>query len=229
MTASQEQPFKPEEVDFLTYMEQCWALNGALPTHDMCEKTLGISRARYERLWSDVRVQAYLEERGIPVQRYLNGQSAPDVLSPLQLRTINTLLDFNDTRPDHKKLKDLGVGSAKFQAWKKDPVFAAYLRQRGENLFGENLDEVHRAVLDSARSGDLNAAKTIYKITGYFDDQQNVIDANALITSILEILQKRINDPALLGAISQDMLALSQQVNRARPILEMPAITTSGF
>jgi hypothetical protein len=158
------------------------------------------------RLWNSSKIRDYLQKKGIEVDR-LNG----NVLTPLQLLAINTLLDYNDDRPDKKKLADLSINTRTFTAWKADPGFQNYLAARVEKLVGNNFDEVDRALFDAARMGDLPAIKYINEFTGRYRPSTNdAVDVNYVVVKIQEILLKHlVNHPDILQNISSELSLLT--------------------
>lgn len=195
-----------EDLQFASYVEQVYRLRGDLPSRDNCREVLIFVSARYyENRMRNAEFQEHLENLGVPIKRIIN-DLPPGALTIEQLRCINTLLDFNDTRSDKSKLKDLGIKTNTYQAWKKDPAFQNYISQRALNLIGDNIDEVDRALFDQARSGEISAIKFLYEVTGKYDPKRNdQLNAKELITLIIDILTQEIKDPELLQRIATRM------------------------
>lgn len=216
VTQKQNQPLSPLELSFCTYIEQVYSLRGNVPTFEIVQKALQLdNRQQYETLWNSPRVRRYLEAVGLPVER-LTDKS--EVLTPLQLLTINKILDFNDPKPDHKKLKELGVNSRQFAAWKRDPAFAAYLKARVEKLVGDDVGEVDRALFERAVSGDVTAIKFLKELTGEYRPSSGGtgFDANFIIIKIQEILMRHLHsDPELLRTIGTELEALANSGPRS--------------
>ena len=197
----ESQKLSPGETDFVTFVEQVYLLQGELPGYDACNSAIGISRADYTRYWNSSKVRDYFTAVGIELDR-LNGQ----VLTPIQLLVINTLLDYNDTRPDHKKIKDLHVSTSTFAKWKADPAFQNYLASRVEKLVNGNGDEIDRALFDAARSGDLQAIKYLNEYSGRYRQAGNeAVDINFIIVKIQEIVLRHVKDPETLAAIGREL------------------------
>lgn len=209
-----KEPLSPKQLQFCSYVEQVYRLRGEIPTYEAVRETLGFNtRSEYDRMWGDKRVRTYLSGIGIDVERIT--ANTGDVLTPLQLLTINTLLDYNDPRPDHKKLKELGVSSKQFQIWKSDPAFAAYLRARVDKIIGGEQDEVDRALFERARDGDVTAIKYLNELTGKYRpaDARGGIDLQFFILKIQEVLTRNLNDqPELLTRIGLELESISNQV-----------------
>lgn len=211
MTASPSaEPLTDQDHDVLTFCEQHWNLSGSLPTLERAQE-LGLAKAKYEKALLKTQFQAALAERGI-VLRNANEPFKARLLTAEQLAVANTLLDLTDTRSQKKKLQDLNVSTVKYQAWLKDPVFRRYLQDRAEATLDDNAHEVNMALMDSVRSGNVKAIEYYNEITGRFvpmsrrgSSHAPNVDTHTLITRIIEIIQKRVKDPALQGAIGQDL------------------------
>lgn len=216
------------ELEFASCVEQEYLLHGGIPSYDKINTLMRITRAFYERCLKMDEVQEHLENLGVPIKSLL-GDLPRGALSVEQLRCINTLLDFNDTRSDRKKLESLGVKSSTYQAWKSDPAFQSYIQQRANKLFGNNLDEVDRALLDNARSGDISSIKLIYELTGKYNPRADgQIDAKALITQILEIIILEVQDPETIKRISSklQLLAVGGKLKQEPSFLDTNVIDT---
>jgi hypothetical protein len=127
---------------------------------------------------------------------------------------INTLLDYNDNRPDHVKIKSVGVTTTQYQRWKSDPGFQAYYNQRVSKIVGEDIGEVDRALFDAARSGDIGAIKLLKAYTGQYRESSgnSAIDVMHIIIKIQEILVTHIKDKELLASIGTNLKPLRIQV-----------------
>lgn len=127
-------------------------------------------------------------------------------LSPKQLALANSLLNLADRRSTKKKLEDLEVSAAVYANWKKDSVFAGYLRERSEELLPDGLADAHLALVDSASSGDISAIKLLYEVTGrHTPGSQQVQNIKSMLTAVIESVQKHVRDPAILQAIATDI------------------------
>lgn len=211
------------ELEFCTFVEQEYLLHSAIPSYDRVDEYMTCTRAWYQRCLDSEEVQNHLTQRGVPIKRILSGQKA-GALTAQQLICANTLLDFNDKRSDRKKLQDLEIPTATYAAWKKDPGFQDYMRQRAENLFGDNLDEVHRALLDNARSGDISSVKLIYELTGRYNPRADgQIDTRAVITKVLESIMRHVKDPETIKAIAADFQLIATSSHIGGPVIDTVA------
>jgi hypothetical protein len=191
------------DLQFASYFEQEFMLRGDIPSKDRCREVLPfVTPQFYESRLRNKEFQEHLENLGVPIRRIIHNLP-PGVLSIEQLRAINILLDFNDTRSDKKKLESLGIKTSTYQTWKKDIAFQDYIAKRALNLIGDNLDEVDRALLDQARSGELGAIKFIYEVTGRHDPKRDSqINLKEIIHLILEVIIQEVKDPETVKRIA---------------------------
>lgn len=211
--------------ELLNFIEQTWYLTGAVPTE---EYTIGngvCSSVIYRKSLNDTVFLDALESRGISTKGLRESSGPNGVLTELQLAAANVMLDLRDNRSQKKKLQDFGIPTQKWEAWLRDPAFQAYLRQRAENILGDNLHESHLALVDRVRSGDINAIKYFNEITGrYTPRSDNQIDVNVVLLRVLEAIQRHVKDPHTLEAIGNDLSALTDGPNGIRKplVIENP-------
>lgn len=197
--------------DLLNFIEQVWYLNGALPTKEVTVGRGICSGPLYEESLKNETFRTAMDSRGISVRSLDDADNG--VLTEEQLAAANTMLDLRDNRSQKKKLSDLGIPTQKWEAWLRDAAFQAYLRQRAENILGDNLHESHLALVDRVRSGDINAIRYYNEITGrYTPRSDSQIDVNLILLRVLETIQRHVKDPATLEAIGNDLASLTGTV-----------------
>ena len=202
----------PKELQFCSYIEQEFRVNGELPGYDKVADRLGLgSHNEYLKYWESKDVREYLSGVGLDVERILAGTT--EVLTPLQLLCINSLLDTNDKRTDQRKLKELGIKTKTWDQWKSDPAFAAYYAKRIAKLL-EGVEEIDRTLFERARDGDVSAIKFFNEVTGRYRPQiagnQSAGDFRLLIIRLTEVLTRHLaDDPEKLHAIGLELEALA--------------------
>jgi len=140
-----------------------------------------------------------LEAKGYPIQK-------KDYLTPEQLAVANSILNLADKRSITKKLQDFGVSPAKYGNWRKNESFNNYLRQRSEELLNNSIADVHLALVDAAQSGDMQAIKLFYDITGrHTQNSKQEVNVQMMLVGVIEAVQKYVTDPAILQAIANDI------------------------
>lgn len=208
-----------QHVEFILWIEQYFLLNGRLPTHSESQEFISVDSTEWSSFWKNNAVRSCLLTRGVPLRHpepisKEALESLPDaVLSYRQLECIKVLYDPNDMRPDHTKLKKLGIKTTEYEAWRRDPAFLNYAHQRASNLVKDLDDDAYRAFADNVRSGDHNAIKMFFEMKGiYRANDPSVLSLQTVIQQIIDIIQREITDPGQLQRISGHIfMALNQQ------------------
>lgn len=218
-----------ENLSFVSLVIQHHNLDDEMLTPQKAQELYGIDPEDFIRYMKLDEVTGALKEAGV-----LREYQAPEiiyvkvdddwrdnVLTPLQLKVANAVLNAEDTRSRKKKLQDLGVSVDRYQNWLRDPVFNAYLQKRAEAMFGEMGHEAHLALFDKVRMGDTNAIKLYYELTGRYQpggktNDNQAQDFQQMLVSILEIISDEIEDP-MVGARIADRF---QQLIGARTIAQ---------
>lgn len=207
----------PYEVNFVTLLHQYYGLHGKVLTVETAQSEYFFEEDEFKELIGNPKIVDALIERGVfrasakvikPVKadELEKLDDKPDwtdsILEPMQLVVANAMLDLVDTRSQKKKLQDLGISTAKFNIWIKDPKFQAYLKKRAEDMLGENQHEAHLSLLDKVRMGDIKALELYYEMTGQYTrasasgngGSNQVIEFNNLLVKILEIINDEVDD-----------------------------------
>jgi Helix-turn-helix of insertion element transposase len=232
--------------ELIVFFEQAYLLNGMIPSMEACEAS-GFPNALYNRALKNKTFRRALSARGVdlgPLKAVPGAANLPrqgsgaslGALTEQQLLLANTLLDLNDGRSRKKKMQDLKIPTSTYQAWLRDPAFQQYLRQRSENLLGDNQHEAHLALIDRVSSGDINAIKYFNEITGRFTPASakggTTLDTAQLLTFVIEVIQRHVKDGPTQEKIANDLLGLAmtarleQQANTT-PVGGLPAITSA--
>lgn len=243
-------PLNEEEAWFVSFMHQYYGMKGKLMAVKEAVSNYGFTEKEFSDLIGRDNVRAALEERGVikqAVQRKTSttGKTAvgklespaPEPewakhsLTPMQLLAANTMLDLIDTRSTKKKIQDLGLTTAQYNTWLKDPVFQAYLQERAETLVPENQHEAMLALLDKVRMGDMNAIKYYHELIGRFTPASASNNSGTtspdsirnLLVSILEIIQDEVDNPETALRISERFKSLINAYSMAGQMLEAQA------
>ena len=154
-----------------------------------------------------------------------NSHWSDRTLSSLQLIVANTMLDLIDSRSQKKKLQDLGVSTALYQSWLKDPLFADYMKNNASNMLKENEHEVYLALLDKVRMGDSSAINTYLEMQGIYVKQTSantgssqMTDFKSLMIRILEIITEE-SEPEAAYAIGERIRTLIGIENTANALM----------
>ena len=127
-------------------------------------------------------------------------------LTPQQIFTVGIITNPTDRRPLAAKLKSAGITYATYRAWLKTPSFMQYINKIGEDMLGEHVADVHTAIVNKASSGDINAARLFYEVSGRHDpNKQAMADINSIVSLLLEIITRYVRDVDTLSKISMDI------------------------
>lgn len=127
-------------------------------------------------------------------------------LSTKQMLALQMLTNPLDRRGPADKLKAVGVTTVEYRAWLKEPKFRRYVDNIGEQMLGEQVTNVHNALVNKANSGDVRAIQLYYELTGRHDPaQKQVVVMQDIIRMLLEVLTKHVTDPMQLSAISNEI------------------------
>lgn len=207
------------EIEFVSVSAQDYFLRGRFFDEGEAVGEYEYTPEEYEKYLKNPLVVAALKERGVltkelppvgkevAVQLTAGLERRAKLLTAQQLIVANTLLDTVDTRSEKKKLQDLRVSTATYQAWCADPVFRDYVVSRAEKLLGQAQADAHLALIDQVKGGNLNAIKYYNEIVGRFTQDHGGVNVNVgtnaskqdfkrLIFHILEIIQDEVDDPA---------------------------------
>jgi hypothetical protein len=207
-----------QQEEFLNFLEQYWFEYGLIPSSDRA-KDLGIPSDLYNNSFKSAEFRKNCLDRGISLRGLpvvgdgTKAEWQKYMLTEEQLTVANVLLDITDSRSAKKKLQDLGISTATYQAYLRDPGFQNYIRARSENALSDNQHEAHLALIDRVRSGDMSAIKYYNELTGRYVQQRDAggaLDITMVLIRTLEIIQRYVADAAIQEAIAQEFLKLSE-------------------
>lgn len=209
----------PDEWDITNAVEQCYYLDGSIPSVDRINQITGMSKKYIEKTLHNPVVAESLAMRGI------NLGASGELLSAEQLAALALFFDTKDGRSFKKKLSDIGVTTQQWDAWKKDPTFASHMRQRAEGALQSNIAETEVALIDSAQRGDISAIKLHLELAGRWSSKTvGELNIDFLLIKILEAVQKHVKDPEAIENIANELLMLTATNSSSN----QPAITSGG-
>ena len=235
-----EANYKTSKGDLIVFFVQYYNLNGSVLTEDLAFEKYGVPRAIVREALKDPDFQGALEEQGV-VFKKAEGTWTNHSLTAKQLLVANSLMDMIDSRSDKKKLQDMGVSTAQYNAWLKDPIFKDYIHQRADQMMGEFKHEVSTALRDRIRAGDLKAIEYYNEMMGIYTRPRsnsyglNGMDVQAIIVEIIEIIDLRVLDPDIKVLVAEDLKNLITKrqlaqgiVQTASPVGELEGPTVQG-
>jgi hypothetical protein len=139
-------------------------------------------------------------------------------LSAEQELALSIILDPSAGKGLSQRLRKAGVTRAKYEAWRRNPVFAAHLAQIGENVLKANETDMMVTLAGLGADGDLNAIKFAFEVTGRHDPQQRqIMDVQQVMAQMVEIVKTHVKDPATLEAIGRDLMMLASTTGAVPP------------
>lgn len=181
----------------LNFIEHYWYQNQTYPSFSSFHAwsvEQGISYNEARRLELDV--VGYLTARGITPSK------ADSRLTDEQLAAANLVLNYTDKRSKAKKLAALGITPTKWDGWLRQKVFREYLANRTGELLDLNTDVAHVGLLGAVERGESAALKLYYEMTGLYRADSPQANINVIMTLLIEVIQREVNDPDVLRRIA---------------------------
>lgn len=223
----------------LLFEQEYWRTGDFPSMESLQNKGIPLTLAFWDLTLSNPNFRLTLQTRGIPDHLLLGlGQQANqgpaglsktedelgkslirNTLSEEQIAVANIMLDVHDKRSRLKKLTELGVSTAIYNSWLRDPLYRDYCLSRAEDLLVSNQAVAHMSLISNVERGDLSSIKYFNAMTGRFREkaqagvevnvQNNYLGSDTLV-KVVEIIQRHVKDPTTLDAIASDILALTQ-------------------
>lgn len=126
-------------------------------------------------------------------------------LSNEQVAAIVVVTNFEDVRPRHAKLRELGISAAKWGGWMRNAMFVDFLQEMSASHLKNAMHVANEGLLKAMDRGDVHAIKFYFELTdrhgGTADAVKNV---RMLLAKVLEAIQVHVPDPKTLNSISRD-------------------------
>lgn len=157
-----------------------------------------IPKKTYSAAYATSEFKQALELRGISMSEN-PGLSAEQGLAILHLSNF-------DGRTRKAKLQDLGISTAKFQAWMRQPLFAETYRERAEQNLGDAVPTALNQLVANVEKGDQRAIEKLLEVTGrYNPDQIEVQNAQQVVLIMVESVLKHVSSKEEKAAILADV------------------------
>lgn len=180
-----------------------YTISGQVLFEDLRQRS-NISAATLRKICATPEFRAACRARGVELDPSMGLDARQDLL-------LLVLRDTADGLTLAQKLKRAGVSNAEYQAWLKHPVFAqqyaALMRQ-----LQESTDDAMVQLHGKANSGDVNAIKFLFEVTGrYNPNDRQAVNAMAILQAVLESLSRHVRDPEVLAAVAGDLRDLAER------------------
>lgn len=181
--------------NIMPWIERYYHAHKTFPSDSLLMSQFRIDKEKLNLLLKSRLFAQALAERGIERRQHLN---------PLQVATIAVMTNFADTRSIDIKLAAVGVTPEMYYGWMSNPTFKREYQARADEIFDNVLPEANAALAAKVRRGDTSALKMYYEMTGRANAPETV-NAQKLVVTVIEAIQKNVKDPVILQAIAREI------------------------
>lgn len=205
-------------------IEHYWHKNEVFPPNDFFkyEKFDIVENLKHETF------HLALVKRGIKVPVVVdrsNGHVTPDGLTTEQVAAITTVVNFEDKRPRSVKLREMGITTTQWGGWLKDPEFKKFLHQMTTTHLQDVLHVANEGLLHAVERGDTNAIKFYYELTGrHTQESGSMQNLRVVLAKVIESIQRNVQDPEVLKAISSDFEIILAGGNPSQPVRQIEGV-----
>lgn len=207
----------------LPWVETYWHNHKRYPSDtDLCTR-FGFDSLDLQRLHSSKFYDECLRVRGITRDT--------SHLTDKQVAAISLITNFSDVRPNAAKLAAIGVTPEEYNGWLSNPEFKNQLTLRADDILDNVYPEAQAALAKKVKTGDVNALKFYYEITGRATSPE-AVNLKLTMVRIIEAVQKHVKDPEILQAIASEINAVApvaEQTVRELPSVPNPVSMTQQY
>lgn len=172
-----------------------------------------ISLKMWQELLASEKVQAGLEERGIPLVSTTG-------LSPEQLAAAAIYLDTTNPLTHAQRLRAAGVSAAQWRSWMRQPLFAEYVGRAAEDDLQNAVPMLRQRVLQKADEGERWAVELGLEMTGAHDRRNQGVDVGQVLMLVFSVLDD--------AGVEQQMLSKIAERLRARLGIAPPTVASTA-
>lgn len=185
----------------ISFYEQKFWETGNLPSEQFTADSLGLTLERVQKARSFDRFTASLTKRGVLIDK-----EAESVLTPTQILAANMVLNVFDNTSIRQNLELLGVTTAQFSAWQRDPVFQAYLKKRGELLYENSEFLAYKSLIQAVQRGDMKAIQLFFEMKGIYNPKLEItFNVNQVLTKVVEVISRHVDSPEIIEIIAKEI------------------------
>lgn len=201
---------------------------GQLPTIDELSARTTINKQRIVKIVASNEFKSRLLARGIT---WSHNPRIVDQVTPEQAAVISVIMDPTLKMDLRAKLKRAGITYATYRNWLRNPAFAKVVNGYAERSLEAHLPDFHTKIIERGLSGDLNAIKFVYELTGRHDPaKQQMVDFSRMVALLLEVITRNVTDPNILRRINNEVeLVLSGESLKALDTLPANLETIEGI
>ena len=179
-------------------------LNGSrLPSIQELAVYTGLSEKKIVSVVTSHQFLVRMSQRGIT---WSSKKRILEELTPEQVAAITVITDPTLKLDLRARLKRAGIPYSVYRNWLRNPAFSQIVKSTAEMTLEDHLPDFHTKIVERGLSGDLNAIKFAYELTGRHDPaKQQMVDLNRMVMLLLEVITKYIRDPQVLTQINNDV------------------------
>ena len=138
-------------------------------------------------------------------ESYHSGAVLRSHLRPEQAQVLAMVLEPG-RESFQQKLRKAGINAATWMNWLKEPMFAEAVKTSAEHMLETSMAAVHASVVNSASSGNVQAQRLFYEMTGRHDPaKQQMLDLKNMVGLLLEVLTRHVTDAVVLKKVTDDL------------------------
>lgn len=180
----------------LPWVEVFWHTHKRYPGDAELIQQFGFNSLDLQRLHASKYYLNCLHSRGI--------SHKPKYFTEKQVAAISLITNIYDPRPNNAKLAAIGVTPEEYNGWMSNPDFKQELTNRAEEILDNVFPDAQAALAKQVRSGNIQALKFYYEITGRAASPETV-NLKLTVVRLIEAVQKHVKDPELLAAIASEI------------------------
>lgn len=175
---------------------------GRIPTLDEIDAVCDVSTGRIAKVLVKEEFVTVMKASGINWTKNKG-------LNAKQHYMLMVLTNPNDKRSFEQRLKDGGVTRTEYSAWMRQPAFKSIIEEFAERALGDHMVVAHDSLMKQVEKGNTRAIEFYYAMTGrYSANSQQERDLQAVLTGVIDIIQRNVTDPAVLANIASEMKTL---------------------
>jgi hypothetical protein len=209
------------ERDLVLFIEKFHTMAGVPPEEAAMldyMKSLGynVTPVAIQKMLDNPLFKKSMDARGI----LIGSDYKPGHLTVRQMAAAQVMTNPSDRRSEGKRLADLGITVDEWNGWRQNKSFNDFLIGKVERLLADSVHEAHLGLIKGVRNGNVPAIKLLYEITNrYNPDQENQVNVRLLLGKFVEVIQKYVKDPEILGNMARELQQVAYEAAPAPSVV----------
>jgi hypothetical protein len=193
----------------IAFIEKYWHTHSQVPTRGLLSATFDLSPEELEKVLRSQNFQVSMKNRGIPWDRDLNE------LSPIQIAAAQAVANHVDNRNLASVLADMGIKTATYQGWLRNPHFRSYLQVLTDDILQTVRPEARVQFAKKVSQGNMTALVKYMEMTGEFNQHsEELTNLRFVIQGLVESVQRNVKDRETVAAIAADFIQLQPALSK---------------